>query len=697
MNFNVLRSVAATLSVGVCTIASAQYGPAPQGPYGYGAPQQQAQTSQLGVPQTTAVQSYGASNYQQPQYQAQPQQAANNYQAPAKWNSFGVNNGPALFQPASTGNHSDLLPTPEAIPTPAPNYGSQQHSSPAVQQSVPAQYTVQPQYSGQIQNSAPVQHSAPMQHSAPVQHQGPVAQGNVSYGAPVPDAYCESCNQAPVQSQFAQAASQPWEGVSYAAQSCGMPVAAPTRAPLFPWFGSFDLLFFNMETSSQTRNTVSLYSAADPTRPYLPYLNTGQLDPSSQVGYDLSFGRYLGCGQYGLGVSYFNWDPDAEVVNSPIYMPEDSIPDGGGGGAMRASGMPQYNGAQMNYMYDNGGGGGYIGLDTDNSGAYDANDDYVSVYDMIDGRAGQGALNGADGTAGTVDDDLNAAPAGAGTSSYAEAVRVRARRDVDIQGVELNLFSFGLMGAQRASAMGGGFSGLGSMFRGAGYGGVGGYGGGYGSCGPNQCQPCGDPCAQSCGPKFGFGGAAGPLVRPCNGKVQIVTSHGLRWFQFKDSLDFAYDVDGRAGYTMHDIYDNTSTENDLLGYQFGSRLIYCLHNRVNLNVGGKFGIYGNQAEFRHRLGSQDRVAYLGAMPDQAIDFHSKDTVLSTLGELDLGLGIRITNGWTARGGYRLMGVTGVASADDYSRDYSSVASASTLNADSSLLLHGAYIGADFNF
>lgn len=669
MKFNVLRAVAATLSMGVCTIASAQYGPGQYGGQPYTGP-----TSQLGVPQTQAVQTFGGGNYQQPN--------AGGYQAPAKWNNFGnQNNGPQLFQPASTG-YDNQLPPPESIPTPAPSY-SEQLSAPIQQHAAPAQPA--PSYSAPAPPATVHQHSTHQHSAAPGQH----------YSAPVeyssaPAGDCQTCAQP---SPYMQAASQPWEGASYAAQSCGMPSAAPVRAPLFPWFGSFDLLFFNMDTNGKDRNIVSRYDNADPTRPYLPLMGIGSIEPDSSLGYSLSFGRYLGCGQYGLGVTYFNWDPDSEMYNSPIYTPENATP-GGGGGALRASGMPQYNGAVMNYLYDNGG-GAYNGLDIDGAGGYvDDGSDYATVYDIIDGRAGQAALDGG---------DANAAPGGAGTDSHAEAVRFRARRDVDIQGLEVNLFSFGLMGAQRASAascgtgMGMGHK-LKSFMGMGGYGGVGGYGGasygGYGSCNTGACPP--QQCAP-CGPRYGYGGAAGPLVRPCNGKVQVVTSHGLRWFQFKDSVDYAYDVDGRAGYTMNDIYDTTSTENDLFGYQFGSQLIYCLGSRVNLNVGGKFGVYGNQAEFRHRLGTQDVAASLGAMPDEMIDYNTSDTVLSTLGEFDLGLGVRVSNCWTVRGGYRVLGATGLAIADNYSRDYSSVASASALHADSSLLLHGAYLGANFNW
>ncbi|MBB3207436.1 hypothetical protein FHS27_003257 [Rhodopirellula rubra] len=662
MKYNILRSVAATLSMGLCTIASAQYGQAPQGPYSYGAPQpaqysqpgqfsqqgqysQQSQfspnqavpSSQLGVPRTQSVQTFGSSNYQ----------------APAKWSNFGSSNsGPELFQPASTGGYDSGLPAPEQIPTPQPNYsgGHQQYSAPAIQQ------------------------------PAPQSHPAPVAQGSpVHIGAPVDDSYCQSCNQTPVETQFSQAASQPWEGTSYAAQSCGMPAAAPVRPQLFPWFGSFDLLFLNMDSNDKYRNVVSRYDATDPTRPYLPYMGIDSIDPDSALGYQLNFGRYFGCGQYGVGVSYFNYDPDEEVFTSPVYAP---LFTAAGGGNLRASGMPQYNGATMAYWFDNGtqpgdSGDGYQEI-TGAGSPY-------TVYDIIDGRAGAAAAAGGD-----LDADFDGTTTGS-TESYAEAVYFQARRDVDIQGLEINLFSFGLMGAQRAATMNCGTSRLGSLFGGGGYGGCGGYGG-Y-----NQCNdPCGQAC-QPCRPARGFGGAGGPLVRPCTGKVQIVTSHGLRWFQVKDTIDFAYDIDGRAGFTMHDLHDFTSTENDLLGYQFGSRLTYCLASRVNLNVGGKFGLYGNQAEFRHRLGTQENVAQLGAMPGLDIDYHTKETVLSTLGEFDLGLGVRVIDGLSVRGGYRVMGVTGLAMADNYSRDYSSSASASALHADSSLLLHGAYVGADFNF
>ncbi|MEP6168522.1 MAG: hypothetical protein ABJ208_07430, partial [Rhodopirellula bahusiensis] len=238
MKFNVLRAVAATLSMGVCTIASAQYGPGQYGGQPYAGP-----TSQLGVPQTQAVQTFGGGNYQQPN--------AGGYQAPAKWNNFGnQNNGPQLFQPASTGGYDNQLPPPESIPTPAPSYG-EQLSAPVQQHVAPAQPA--PSYSAPAPAGTVHQHSSHQHSAAPVQHySAPVEYSS----APAPAGDCQSCAQP---SPYMQAASQPWEGSSYAAQSCGMPLAAPVRAPLFPWFGSFDLLFFNMDTNGKDRNIVSRY------------------------------------------------------------------------------------------------------------------------------------------------------------------------------------------------------------------------------------------------------------------------------------------------------------------------------------------------------------------------------------------------------------------------------------------------------
>ncbi len=177
-----------------------------------------------------------------------------------------------------------------------------------------------------------------------------------------------------------------------------------------------------------------------------------------------------------------------------------------------------------------------------------------------------------------------------------------------------------------------------------------------------------------------------------------MTSHGFRWFQVKDELQYAYNVDGTAGYQATDIYEDIETRNNLYGYQFGSRLIYCLNCCWNLHVGGKFGIYGNHAELRHRVGTLTETAYRNGVSTDRIDTSYSDTALSTLGELDLGLGFRLSCACSIRGGYRLLGITGVANAvESLPTNYSSVAASGKVYADDSYVLHGGYVGLEYNW
>lgn len=389
---------------------------------------------------------------------------------------------------------------------------------------------------------------------------------------------------------YNEAMSGNWDGDG----SCVQP-----RLPLAPYFGSFNLLFFDLEENSRR----SLATGVN--------LTSASVEPETSVGFDISAGKYLCCGQYGIGMTYMLWNPDREtrtVTGTP--------------GTIRAS-MPAYN---------------QITIDPDGAGAGTAG----IVYEIIDGT----------------------------DAGYAGAAAMRASRDVSFQGIEVNLFSFGLMGARRAS---------------------------YAGCCPNKLG-IGSLCGLGHNGCRGYGGAAGPLARACNGRVRVMTSHGFRWMQIEDELELAYNIDGTVGYQAGDIYENVDIENNLYGYQFGGVLTYCLSSRLNLNIGGKFGIYGNHAEKRHRVGSLTSLAYQNGAPLNVISSSDSDTVLSTLGELDLGLGYRIGCAWTVRGGYRLMGITGVATAfDSLPTGYATLADAAAVHADDSYLLHGGYVGLEYNW
>ena len=73
---------------------------------------------------------------------------------------------------------------------------------------------------------------------------------------------------------------------------------------------------------------------------------------------------------------------------------------------------------------------------------------------------------------------------------------------------------------------------------------------------------------------------------------------------------------------------------------------YCLNSCWNFTVGGKVGLYANDARLKHRVGTETELAYINGNPTDDIYTDSSDTSLATLGELDFGLGYRIGCAWT---------------------------------------------------
>ncbi len=411
---------------------------------------------------------------------------------------------------------------------------------------------------------------------------------------------CESDNFSG--SPYSQAMSSSWDGAT--AASCGANCAAG-RPPLNPWFGSANLLFYSL-ANGRGRAIMSgdIYGGV---------VRSSIVDPNWAPGFDIGVGRYFGCGKYGVGVNYFNWNPGSqtEIVNTDLA----GVPIAAGGGLR--SDMIGYNDVLGNLDF----GGGPLGSE--------------SIYDIING-----------------------------SGAYAGATGVRLTRDLSFQGVEANVFCFGLMGAQRAA---------------------------YAGCNSGSCFGAGG--------NTGFGGAAGPMIRPCGGRVRIMAGHGFRWFQVKDSFEAAMNIDGSAGYQAQDLYDRTEVENNLFGYQFGGMLNYCLSCRWNMNIGGKFGVYGNRVNYNHRLGTETSLAYLTAAGTDDINVESSDTVLAGLGELDMGLGYRINDAWSVRGGYRVLAICGVADAVENTQntDYRSLATVGAFDANDCYILHGAYVGLTYNW
>ena len=134
----------------------------------------------------------------------------------------------------------------------------------------------------------------------------------------------------------------------------------------------------------------------------------------------------------------------------------------------------------------------------------------------------------------------------------------------------------------------------------------------------------------------------------------------------------------------------TKTTNTLLGFQLGSRLSYFLTPRFALFAVPKFGLYNNHM-------TQNTSMYTG---DGFYNFNlaSKANGLATLGEIDLGGQYYLTPRFAIFAAYRMVGVSGVALADNVIPHYLNDAPAiQTINRNGNVLLQGLYTGLQWNF
>ncbi len=181
---------------------------------------------------------------------------------------------------------------------------------------------------------------------------------------------------------------------------------------------------------------------------------------------------------------------------------------------------------------------------------------------------------------------------------------------------------------------------------------------------------------------------------------------GVRYFRFEDNLTYAASLnDAVINRSIDDLYYDVNTTNDLVGFQIGSRLDYCLGCRFNLYGNAKVGIYGNHSTLYTRVATEFQSAYLNdtrtpANPfqGQAYSFNESKNTLAFLSELGTGVGICLTPKWSATVGYRAVIASGVASSpDNVLNQFANYSDVRDYDTYGTLILHGLNIGASYNF
>ncbi|MEN6451498.1 MAG: BBP7 family outer membrane beta-barrel protein [Thermoguttaceae bacterium] len=189
------------------------------------------------------------------------------------------------------------------------------------------------------------------------------------------------------------------------------------------------------------------------------------------------------------------------------------------------------------------------------------------------------------------------------------------------------------------------------------------------------------------------------LAWACDSPWDIGWSVGVRYFRFQEDLDFETRRQGAQWTDLPGVaYLDDTVTNNLIGVQFGFDAAYCVGSGVRLFVRPEVGMYDNimDSDFRCATGNNipGHTADFGSFPAKG---HKNGIAFLT--EIDLGVDWQITRCWSARAGYRVVAITGVALADSQFPPYVNdiTDSIEDVRHTDSLVLHGAFFGITYSF
>lgn len=184
-----------------------------------------------------------------------------------------------------------------------------------------------------------------------------------------------------------------------------------------------------------------------------------------------------------------------------------------------------------------------------------------------------------------------------------------------------------------------------------------------------------------------------------SGCVNYELLAGVRYLKLNDGFiwetDYANEMFGDD--LANELCYHIDIDNQLLGFQLGGRMDYYVKPNLSVHLGSKLGIYNNRVSHFQRIYGGNGNAYSSTSgQDYVID--ERVNKVAFLGELFAGASYDIGCRWRLTGGYRAVSLCGVALSTDQiprDRDFGTMPTMPVTNADSCLLLHGAYFGAEF--
>jgi hypothetical protein len=142
----------------------------------------------------------------------------------------------------------------------------------------------------------------------------------------------------------------------------------------------------------------------------------------------------------------------------------------------------------------------------------------------------------------------------------------------------------------------------------------------------------------------------------------------------------------------------SQVENNLIGAQIGCNGMYRVGCKWGLHLDTLVGLYANDIDVdQYMVSPTGQVRYIGTGED--FDVSASKTDVSVLSELRLGVSYQATCRCRLYGGWRVMGISGIALATDQTPNafLNSAQMANYVNSNGSMILHGLQAGFEWNY
>jgi hypothetical protein len=186
----------------------------------------------------------------------------------------------------------------------------------------------------------------------------------------------------------------------------------------------------------------------------------------------------------------------------------------------------------------------------------------------------------------------------------------------------------------------------------------------------------------------------------CEPRYKVSLFGGVRYFTFKEYFGYRSAFNGISDLDSRDLNFDLNVDNHLIGLQGGGDFNFCLRRKLTLTGGTKVGAFANYIEHQQGVYGSYGFATINTGFSAGADcrYESEKTAFAMLGEIRLGLAYQLTEHWRATGGYRAMGISGVALAPNqiFANDWLQPGEGA-IHSNGALILHGAYFGVEFAY